>query len=252
MVSTFSPLFIYSVLAVLGLCLGSFLTMLTYRLPRGEDIIIKPSHCTFCGQRLKLTDLIPVVSWLCLKGKCRYCHTSFGWRYVFIECITAGIFIVPYSLSGWQVQTIFLAFFGVLVLTIIIIDLDHKIIPDSLQMTLLLFGIAYILMIDRPLFNAFLYCIILGLGSYLLRAIFFIWKKKEALGLGDVKFFALSGFFLDIQTLPVFLFLSGTLGVFLGLVWQYIKNEKQFPFAPALVIALYVCLILPRSFQIAI
>ena len=77
-----------------GLIIGSFLTVVVERVPRGESVVVPPSHCDSCGHRLGLPDLIPVVSWLALRGKCRRCRASIGIEPIVIELATAGIFVL--------------------------------------------------------------------------------------------------------------------------------------------------------------
>ena len=94
-------LYYYFLIAVLGLVIGSFLNVCIYRLPEGESIIKPPSHCPKCKKRLRGIDLIPVFSYLFLKGRCRYCKASISPRYVFVELITAVVFLLLYNRYGY-------------------------------------------------------------------------------------------------------------------------------------------------------
>ena len=86
---------------VTGLMLGSFVTMLSYRLPRHLSIIVPGSHCPACKTPLKPLDLVPVVSWVVARGKCRYCGTFIGWRYVLIEILMAFTSTMAFIIFGF-------------------------------------------------------------------------------------------------------------------------------------------------------
>jgi len=90
----------------LGLLIGSFLNVCIHRIPKGESIVFPPSHCTSCGNRIKPYDLIPVISWLILRGKCRNCGEKVSFRYAFIELLTGLLFVAVYLRYGFTFDTI--------------------------------------------------------------------------------------------------------------------------------------------------
>lgn len=85
---------------LIGFVLGSFITMLSYRLPRGMSFVLPPSRCPSCNTRLGLSDLVPVFSWLLSGGKCRHCKAPIGGRYVMIEIITALLVTTAFYVIG--------------------------------------------------------------------------------------------------------------------------------------------------------
>ena len=91
---------------LVGLALGSFVTMLSYRAPRNLSIVSPPSHCPKCHTPLKIRDLMPVLSWLIERGKCRHCGTKIGVRYVLIELITAAACLIAFAWIGFQPELI--------------------------------------------------------------------------------------------------------------------------------------------------
>jgi len=91
---------------LVGLALGSFVTMLSYRAPRNISIVSPPSHCPHCHTPLKIRDLMPIVSWLLERGKCRHCGTKVGVRYVIIELITAASCLIAFATIGFRPQLI--------------------------------------------------------------------------------------------------------------------------------------------------
>ena len=110
----------------LGLVLGSFLTMLTYRLPRGLSIVSPPSSCPSCKTRLKPRDLIPVLSWAINQGRCRFCQTPMSWRYVLIEGVMAYAATLIITTLGLSWQTLAALITLMIVLAFIIMKLEKK------------------------------------------------------------------------------------------------------------------------------
>lgn len=226
--------------ALFGLCIGSFITMASYRLPREEDIVRKSSHCPACQHRLCIPDLFPVLSWLAQRGKCRYCGATISSRYPVIELLTALTFlgiVLQFGVHPFSFTLLGLAM-GIIIM--MVTDFEHYMIPDGVQIWLAFLAIlhAWLLGLDwLPLFigsvAGFIFGYILCVGYPKLRGI-------EGLGFGDVKFFAVAGLWLGWRDLIPFFVLSGALGVLLALVWRGLGRGKYFPFGPALGISLFV------------
>lgn len=243
----------------LGLCLGSFSTALSYRLPRGISMIAKErSACNSCQAPLGFIDLVPLLSWLALRGRCRRCGAPIGWRYPLIELSTLGLCLLFFfafagAAGAGAGSMTALYFLAATLVAMIDIDFQFKIIPDELNLAVLAIGagLAAWLSFANPYaaadiwFHAVLGMLIFGLGSFFLR---FAGEKalgREPLGLGDVKFFAAAGFWLgtDAMTAALYIGLSGALGVVLALAWQKWRGEREFPFGPALLLAFVAVLL---------
>lgn len=245
--------------AFIGLVLGSFATMLSYRLPlEGSVLSPRRSQCVSCRKSLGMSDLIPLFSWIFLGGKCRHCRARIGWRYPLIELATVALCLLFFSVYGLRLETFLIFLTAPVLVSIIDIDLHHKIIPDSLNLALLGIAAALLLLnasvhsgtlnfiLDRggaALAGFFIY----GLGSLLLRQAVMMVMKREPMGLGDVKLYAVAGFWLGLNpdAASVFLLVSGFAGLGLTLLWKKCTGEVEAPFGPALVIAfiaaLYFC-----------
>jgi prepilin signal peptidase PulO-like enzyme (type II secretory pathway) len=237
------PIFIL----LFGLCFGSFITCMSYRLPLEMDAVKKPSFCPSCNNTLAARDLIPLFSWLFSGGKCRHCKTKISVRYPLIEIITAASFLGIYSLHGLTLLSILLMLFAVALLIMIVTDLEHFIIPDQIHIALLPLGLIYHYIKGSEPFDVaggFLMGMALGL---LLHHGYRILRKKEGLGYGDVKFFAVAGLWLTPLPMVPFLFLSGVFGVVFGLLWRLLGKGEYFPFGPALAFALLICVLWPAS-----
>ncbi len=189
-----------------GLVFGSFVTCASYRLPRGEDVALKASRCTRCEAKLGFKDLWPVLSWLISKGQCRHCGTRVSVRYPVIELVTAVLFLLIYSQYGLTAQGILLALMSVALLIMIIVDLEHYIIPDEIHYALLPLGLIWHFVIGTPpldVAEGLLIGLVIGLT---LRYGYRVLRRKEGLGFGDVKFFAVAGLWLTPCPIVPFLF----------------------------------------------
>jgi leader peptidase (prepilin peptidase) / N-methyltransferase len=127
---------IFIAVAVISPFIGSFFNVLIYRLPRGEEVVVTPSHCPKCGHKIRWYDNIPILSWLLLSAKCRDCRKPISFRYPLIEALTSVLFIVTYKLTlsaGYSVPAsiLLVACSGVLLL-VLIIDIETYLIPDQL------------------------------------------------------------------------------------------------------------------------
>lgn len=207
------------------------------------------SACPSCHKTLSVRDLIPVLSWISSGGKCRYCKTPLSPRYPLIELATAGMCILLYLHFGLTAQGIVSFFLAPLIVSMIEIDFRYKIIPDEINLSLALFGVLFLFFKDgaflENLPDAILGMLLYGGISLALRFSFMKIMGKEALGLGDVKFFAAIGLWLGggLEIFTLFLFLSGGLGVALALVWTRLSGEREFPFGPALALAFLISLL---------
>lgn len=234
-------------LFMLGLLIGSFLNVCIYRMPKDESIVSPPSHCGSCNHRLGPRDLVPVLSWVFLKGRCRYCGAAISPRYMLVELLTGGLFVflgTHYGLSG---ELFFMLVFAALFVAIFFIDLDHSIIPDELVIAGFINTAAYlgwlhfveetpVSLLDHGL--GFL----IGGGLYLFLAII----TKGGMGGGDIKLMAMLGLWLGTGGVLWVVLLSSNIGAVVSLLLMAlkIKSRKDFiPFGPFIVVsALFVML----------
>lgn len=236
---------------IVGLCLGSLATALSYRLPRNIEVMgFVRSACPSCRKKLSLFELVPVLSWVFLRGKCRSCKSFIGWNYPAIEIATLLLCLVFYYRFGFSLQTVLLFALAPVAVSAVDIDLKHKILPDSLNLAILVIGIILLtlkstLVAQGSWISAFLGLFLYAGGAFILRQGIWAVLKREPMGLGDVKFFAAAGFWLgtNLDVLAGFLFLAGFLGVALALVWQRLRGEKEFPFGPVLILSFLIMLI---------
>ena len=183
----------------LGAVLGSFYNVLVYRIPRGMSIVSPPSSCPHCGAKIKWYDNIPIVSYLLLRGKCRHCGGRISPRYPLVEAFT-GLLAVLCRLRFEDIfsSLIFFVFFSIL-LVASLIDWDTFVLPDSLTLGGLGFGLVVSFFrqdfsLKESLFGAFV-----GGGFFLLIYLYYTkLRKMEGLGFGDVKLMAFICIFLPL------------------------------------------------------
>lgn len=252
-----------------GLVFGSFASALIYRIPRGIPWIFQSakekgaqsgtacrSACPDCRAQLRAMDLVPFFSWLMLKGRCRYCQSRISAVYPMAELICLVAFAVVYIVFGLSWGAVFIYLMIPFLVALLFIDLEHFILPDELVALVAACGALYLaisgmeggiawsaIVLEHILGGAIFY----GLFAFILgRSVGFI-LKKEALGLGDVKFFAAAGLWLGLEKFSDFLIISGLTGVIFAMSWRFIKKDDVFPFGPALIFTFLVLLLFESS-----
>jgi len=228
-----------------GLATGSFVTMASYRLPRGQEIVFKPSYCPRCNTSLRFRDLVPFFSWVWQRGKCRYCHTPISFRYPVIELSLGIVFVLLVYCYGVAWVTLLLALLATELLILIVTDLEQFIIPDSIQIALFVTGIAYCILRQALPLDA-IGSVATGLAIGLILHYGYLYlRKKDALGWGDVKFMAVAGAWLPVHDFVTFFLFAGIIGTATGLLWRGARQGSVFPFGPALAVSLFVNVLFP-------
>jgi leader peptidase (prepilin peptidase)/N-methyltransferase len=229
--------------AVFGLVFGSFITALSYRLPRGESIAAGRSQCPSCKAVLRSRDLIPVVSWALNKGACRVCGTRVSARYPATELLTAGIFA---SAAWYEVRLLPLAILlaaAVLMITLAVIDLEHRRLPLVLLAPLGLLAAAFAWLHHAdPIQTAITAAATIAVGLVLAagtRAVL----GTPLVGAGDVYALFIGALFLPWLPFLIFVWLAGALALLFGIAWRRAAHDQLFPFGPAVFSALWVTLL---------
>lgn len=221
-----------------GLIIGSFLNVCIYRIPRNESISFPPSHCTNCKNRIKWYDLIPIISYIFLKGKCRYCKEKISIRYPLIELITGAIFLALYIEYGLNIYFFKFALLSCFLIVIGMIDLDTS--DVYLKTTALGIAVGILFLIYEYFMHYSILTYIYGglLGGGIIAAIILI--TKGGMGWGDFEICLMSGLFLGFKLTIVMLFFSFVLGGVIGIILMIlkVKSRKDYiPFGPFISIA---------------
>jgi leader peptidase (prepilin peptidase)/N-methyltransferase len=224
-----------------GLVVGSFLNVCIWRLPREESIVRPGSHCPACGAALGARDLVPVLSWLVLRGKCRFCGAKISPRYPAVELLTGALFVWCFLRFGLSSQLAPALIFSAFLVAITFIDLDHQIILDGMLALLATAGLGLGLWLGQLGFVDMLTGA--GVGGGLLLALAVI--SGGGMGGGDVKFAAALGFWLGWPGILLCLLISFVAGgvISLLLLLTKLRGRKDFiPFGPFIAIGAWVTL----------
>ncbi len=244
--------FCYVAVIFLGLCLGSFATALIYRIPRGVPWIwdrskgASRSACPSCNATLGVLDLIPIFSWLFARGKCRHCGASISWAYPLTEIICLILVVGLYSIWGNQWATIPILLLVPFLVAHIVIDWKHMILPDDINIVLFILAVFFLALggAEDEWPSHLIAAILLPAIFWGVSVILKIWKGREALGQGDLKFLPSAGLLIGLQAFPSYLVFSGLLGLATGLYYVFKEQKGVFPFGPALVFSLLLHLFL--------
>ncbi len=229
-------LYFYTLLIILALFFGSFITLVAMRTVDGESIIYPPSHCDTCGKRLQVGDLIPVVSYTLNRGRCRYCGAKISYLYLLGELLTVVFLLLTYDHFG-VVKELLVAIPFMLVLVIVTItDLYKQLIPNKIIFP------AYLVFFFLRLFSHHLPILDYIIGFFVGGGILFIvaYLSKGGMGGGDVTLFALIGLVLGWQQVLLTIFLASFLGSLIGgilLLMKLLQRKQGIPFAPFIVTA---------------
>lgn len=212
--------------AVLGLIVGSYLNVVIYRLPRGISTVLPRSRCPECGELIRPLDNVPVLSFLLLGGRCRACRARISWRYPLIELATAALFVACLLRFGVTIEAPAAALFGSLMLALAAIDSEHMILPDVLTWPGIALGILLQPLLPWARLGDGPWGAVAGavagalLGGGVLLAVWLAWylvRREEGMGLGDVKMLAAIGAFLGWKGVLVALFIAALSGATAGL-----------------------------------
>lgn len=246
-------MFLNIYLFILGTVFGSFLNVLIDRLPQ-EETIGGRSHCDSCKKKLKPFDLIPVFSFLFLKGKCRYCGTKLSWFYPFFELLTGVIFVLTWNYFptiGFihEYKLLFLKGINLAIVSTLLViffaDLKYQIIPDSMQVSLFLFtSVKYILIASSTAFV--IQHLLAGLAIMSPILAIFLFTRGQGMGFGDVKLAYNIGFIVGYLQGFLALYIGFITGALFGLSLLIFKRKKlksAIAFGPFLILGLTIMMI---------
>ena len=240
---------------LLGLCVGSFLNVVIYRLPNNMSLAKPASHCPKCNNPIKWYDNIPVISYIILRGKCRHCHEKISFRYPFVELLNCVLwfvclmmftnFIIPSFTLNWLrfitscvvVSTLICIFFT---------DLDNMEIPEVFQLILLLCGL--VLLLDNPTMENIMLKVFgfigAGLLFFIVNLIFKLIRKRDGIGFGDIELVACAGLIIGGYKMIFALIISCVTGGIILLIISLCKKDrnKEYPFAVMLTAGIAIAL----------
>jgi len=231
-------------LLVLAPFVGSFLGVVIRRLPEGRPIVRGRSCCERCGARLTPRDLVPLISWLVARGRCRHCGQPLGWFYPGVELAALAVAALALAVDGVE-QAWLDCLLGWWLLALGWIDARRWLLPDVLTLPLLVLGLALAAVFapddlaDRAAAAA--------LGYIALRLVAWVYQRlrhREGLGQGDAKLFAAAGAWLGIAALPQVILVAALVALMtalgLSLAGTRLRAHSALPFGPFLALATWV------------
>jgi leader peptidase (prepilin peptidase)/N-methyltransferase len=235
------------IILLFGLAWGSFLNVVIFRLPLGMSLLKPPSSCPQCQKKIKFYDNIPFFSYLLLKGKCRNCGTRIPLSYFLVEILTPLSFLLIYQKHGLSFFFFASCLFASAMIVLGFIDFYHQILPDEITLPGLVFALIYApFRTDLTLTQALIGAVV-GAGFLLfIYGAYYLLRKKEGLGMGDVTMMLLIGAYLGWQLTFFTLILASFVGAIVGVLFiLFQKKDMQFalPFGTFLAPAAYFSLL---------
>ncbi len=239
---------------LVGLCLGSFLNVVIYRLPRGLSLWGPRSFCPACRRKLPWYENLPLLSYIFLRGRCRGCGHPIPLRYPLVEFLSGALAFYFYSRFDLTFSALILYLFTLLLLAATFIDLEHGIIPDPISLGGLILG--WCTSPWNPLISPqeSLLGALCGAGGFYLLGEFYYWLRgREGLGGGDYKLLAMIGSFLGWQSLLPVVFLGSLSGTLVIIPWLILSRRKlsgdtSLPFGPFLSLGALLFLFFGQTF----
>ncbi len=228
----------YLLSAIIGGCVGSFLNVCIYRIPRNISIINPSSYCISCKNPLRFYHNIPLISYIMLGGRCAYCKESIPIRYFIVEAIMLILSTLLYHVYGFTPLYAANLIFSSALVAVTFIDLEHRIIPDIISIPGMIAGlIMSFFILDISPFES-LIGLLTGAGGLLVVALAYEYvTKREGMGGGDVKLVGMIGAFMGWKGAFTSIFLGSLLGTIIGITIMVIEKKDlkiAIPFGPFL------------------
>ena len=226
---------------IFGLIIGSFLNVVIYRLPlaiEGQHYsIIKPKYsiCPNCQTRLGFLQLIPLLSFLMQKGKCRHCQAAISYQYPIVELLCGVIALWMTMQFAFELELIFYLLFAYIAIALFVIDAKHQLLPDILSLSLLYLGLLFHLDNEMSLSESLIGVVVGYLSLWSIYWIFKLITGREGFGYGDFKLTAALGAWLGWKLLPILISISAVLALIFA-VFKRIKPSQTFSFGPFLLL----------------
>lgn len=241
-----------------GLFIGSFLNVLIDRVPKEESVVLGRSYCDSCKKKLRWFDLIPVLSFIFLGGKCRYCHSPLSSYYPLVEIITGFMFVLVFiflsnGIKNYELRimnVIDLIYYCFIISSLIVVfftDLKYGIIPDKILYPAILISLVYIILNTKYLILSHL---LSAVGAFLFFLLLYLITRGKGMGFGDIKLSFLMGFILGLPAIIFALYIAFLTGAIVGVIlvlWGKKKLKGAIPFGPFLVLGTILSIFLEET-----
>ncbi len=240
-----------------GSCIGSFLNVCIYRVPRDQSIVFPGSHCPHCSHSIAWYDNLPILSFFILRGRCRHCGGGISSRYVTVEWLTAVLFVLIGLQHGYSAVTPLYCLLSAGLIVAAFVDLDFMIIPDTVSLggilsgviLSVLFPVLHGIQVDSMTAGAARLASLWSSLAGLLAGYGILWLvakagkrvlKRDAMGMGDVKLLGAIGAFLGYEAVLFTIFISSVLGAVVGLALMASHKHRwklEIPYGPYISLA---------------
>lgn len=230
----------YLLVCLLGIVMGSFYNVCIYRIPKGESVVSPRSMCGACHKVLTFLDLIPIVSYVFSRGRCRHCKARYSLRYPLVELMTGCFFLLTFAYYGLSPMTLFGWALSSLVIIVSLIDIDHHLIFDRFSVLTIILAVVY------HYYQADISLINIGLGFVIGGGLLFLILLLGGMGGGDVKIMASFGLVLGFPKIIMALYLSFIIGGIVSVVYMIVRKimkkkiNREIPFGPFLCMGVWL------------
>ncbi len=238
---------IYTIVFLVGIAIGSFLNVVIIRLPRQESLIKRSSHCMTCGTKIRPIDLIPVFSWLFLRGKCHNCGSKISARYPIVEALNGLLYVLTFYVLDINAKAIITCVLMSLLIVVGFMDWD------TMEIDMIIVGLIFILAIPAAIFTDDIELKHRIIGAMVVSVPFFIIgevsrsfiKKKfgedfRAIELGDTILMIAAGALIGTQAIIISAFIGIVLAAVVGLIYKRVTGQSKFAFGPFLSIGIAI------------
>ena len=225
---------------VYGIIIGSFLNVCIYRIPKNESIVVVRSHCMSCGKQIKWYDLVPLISFLILRGKCRYCKTKLSWQYPAVEALNGILYGIIVLVNGFNATSILYCLATSALLVLSVIDWRTYEIPPSLNIFIGILGIIRLALDYTHWYNYFIGFV--SVSGFLL--LILLITKGRGMGGGDVKRMAAAGLLLGWKLIILSLGLGCILGSVIHITLMHVTDkDRVLAFGPYLSLGIFISMV---------
>lgn len=229
--------FLYVFVFLFGICIGSFLNVCIYRLPLGESLTKSNSHCMTCGTPIRKRDLIPIVSWCMLRGKCHACGARISPRYTVVELLNGVLYLWVFLHFDVTIRPLYPALVSLMFSALIVVffmDWDTQLINTGVVIFIAVLAIPKFIFCQRSCPMTITSMI---LGAFIVSVpllIIALVSHEKAMGMGDVYLMAAGGLFLGAKGIAVAMLIALIVGSVCGIILKRINGDSVFAFGPYL------------------
>lgn len=244
---------------IVGLIVSSFLNICIYRIPKGLKLLSPPSRCTSCGTKLKIYDMLPIVSWIFLSGRCRYCKSKIPARNILVELLTGTLFVIVFMDIGIRIYLIPALILTSIFIIVTFIDIETQTIPNGIVLFGFIVAIIFVALSIVPNINGTylekildsFYGALIGFTPlFIINVVSRVLLKRDGMGGGDMKLMVVTGLFLGMTHTIVAMLLSIYIGGLAGAIILLCSKKNKtsssahyMPFGPFLALGSFISML---------